>query len=95
MKATGIVRKVDELGRIVVPKEIRKNLGIDTGTPVEFYVDGQHVIVRKYDATGSVEQLLDRVEKEILLKSDLLTTEQVEALLAKAGEMKEIVHKNQ
>ena len=90
MKATGIVRKIDELGRVVVPIEIRRNLGIGIGDPVEIYVDGQQVIMQKHDAAASVEQLLDRMEKELILKSDLLTTEQMEALLAKAGEMKAI-----
>lgn len=92
MKATGIVRKVDELGRVVVPIEIRRNLGIGIGDPVEIYVDGQQVIMQKHDAAASVEQLLDRMEKELILKSDLLTTEQMEALLAKAGEMKAIAN---
>ena len=90
MKATGIVRKIDELGRIVVPMEIRRNLGIGIGDPVEFWVDGQQVIMQKYDTAADLEQLLDRMEKELILKSDLLTTEQMEALLAKAGEMKAI-----
>lgn len=48
MKSTGIVRKVDELGRIVVPIEIRRNLDINEGDPLEIYVDGQNVVLRKY-----------------------------------------------
>lgn len=48
MKSTGIVRKVDELGRIVVPIEIRRNLDINEGNPLEIYVDGQNVVLRKY-----------------------------------------------
>lgn len=48
MKSTGIVRKVDELGRIVLPIELRKNLYINTGDPVEIFVDGGNVILKKY-----------------------------------------------
>lgn len=49
MKATGIVRRIDELGRIVIPKEIRRNLGIREGAPLEIYVDrGGGLILRKY-----------------------------------------------
>lgn len=48
MKSTGIVRKVDEFGRIVIPIELRRNLDIDTKGSIEFLVDGQHVILRKY-----------------------------------------------
>lgn len=48
MKATGIVRNLDELGRYVVPKEIRKKLGIKNGDPLETFIDGDMVILRKY-----------------------------------------------
>ena len=48
MKATGIVRKVDELGRIVIPKELRRTLGINEKDPVEIYTDGGNIILRKY-----------------------------------------------
>ena len=41
MKATGIVRKVDELGRIVIPKELRRTLNIEEGDPLEIFVDGK------------------------------------------------------
>lgn len=91
MKATGMVRKLDDLGRIVVPIELRRNLGISVGDPVEFYVDGQTIIVKKYDATGSVEELVDRLEQEIRMKDHLLTPKQVAALEEKLQELKEIV----
>lgn len=48
MKSTGIVRKVDELGRIVLPIELRKNLEINIKDPLEIYVDGNSVILKKY-----------------------------------------------
>ena len=48
MKSTGIVRNIDELGRIVVPKEIRRKLGIANTDPVEIYVDGDKIILTKY-----------------------------------------------
>ena len=49
MKSTGIVRKVDELGRIVLPIELRRTLGIDEKDALEIYVDGSSVILRKYE----------------------------------------------
>ena len=91
MKATGMVRKVDDLGRIVVPIELRRNLGISVGDPVEFYVDGQTIIVKKYDATGSVAELVDKLESEIRMKEQLLTPKQMAALDEKLQELKEIV----
>lgn len=48
MKATGIVRKVDELGRIVIPVELRKVLDIDIKDPVEIYTDDQYIVMKKY-----------------------------------------------
>ena len=48
MKATGIVRKVDELGRIVIPIELRRNLNIEIRDPLEIYVDGENIILRRY-----------------------------------------------
>ena len=48
MKSTGIVRNVDELGRIVIPKEMRKRMDIANSDPVEIYVDGDKIILTKY-----------------------------------------------
>lgn len=48
MKSTGIVRKVDHLGRIVVPKELRRSLNINENDPMEVFVDGEKVILQKY-----------------------------------------------
>lgn len=49
MRATGIVRKVDELGRIVVPKELRRTFGIEEKDPLEIFVDGETIILKKYE----------------------------------------------
>ncbi len=49
MKATGIVRKVDELGRVVIPIELRRTLGIDLKDPLEIYVEGENIIFKKYE----------------------------------------------
>ncbi|MBQ8322049.1 MAG: AbrB/MazE/SpoVT family DNA-binding domain-containing protein [Clostridia bacterium] len=63
MKSTGIIRNIDELGRIVVPKEIRKKMGIDKNDPVEIYVDGDKIILTKYHPAcyfcGSTELISD------------------------------------
>lgn len=48
MKSTGIVRNIDELGRVVVPKELRKKLGIANTDPVEIYVEDDKIILKKY-----------------------------------------------
>lgn len=48
MKSTGMVRRIDELGRIVIPKEIRKKFNIEIKDPIEIYVDGSSIILKKY-----------------------------------------------
>lgn len=48
MNGTGIVRRVDDLGRIVLPKEIRRKLGISEGTPMEIYVSADSVTLKRY-----------------------------------------------
>ncbi|WP_372631928.1 AbrB/MazE/SpoVT family DNA-binding domain-containing protein [Cohnella sp.] len=62
MKATGIVRKVDELGRIVLPIELRRTMGIGEKDPIEIFVDGERIMLRKYEPTciftGSSENLV-------------------------------------
>ena len=50
IKATGIVRQVDELGRIVLPIEIRKKMGINQKDPLEIYVDDDSIILKKYQS---------------------------------------------
>lgn len=49
MKSTGIVRKVDELGRVVIPIELRRVLDIAEKDPVEIFVDGNKIILKKYE----------------------------------------------
>lgn len=49
MKATGIIRKIDELGRIVLPIELRKKLGIEQRDPIEIYVDGTSIVLKKHE----------------------------------------------
>lgn len=55
MKATGIVRRIDDLGRVVIPKEIRRNLKIREGDPLEIFVDREgEVILKKYSPIGEL-----------------------------------------
>ena len=50
MKSTGIVRHIDNLGRITLPIELRKNLDMDCGDPLEIYTEGNAVILRKHES---------------------------------------------
>ena len=73
MKSTGIVRKVDELGRIVLPIELRKVLHIDVRDALEIFVDEGKIVLSKYEPadifTGSMEELIDYKGKKVSKQS--------------------------
>ena len=57
MKATGVVRRIDDLGRIVIPKEIRKTLRIKEGDPLEIFTDREGgIILKKYSPIGELSE---------------------------------------
>ncbi len=49
MKSTGMVRDIDKVGRVVIPKEIRKVLNLEDNSPIEIFIDGESIILRKYE----------------------------------------------
>lgn len=69
MKSTGIVRKLDELGRITLPIELRRTLNVSERDPLEIFVDEGRIILQKYEPTdifnGSKENLIDYCDKKI------------------------------
>lgn len=69
MKATGIVRRIDDLGRVVIPKEIRRTLRIREGDPLEIYTDANgEVIFKKYSPIGEMSGFAEQYA-EVLSKS--------------------------
>ena len=72
MKSTGIVRKVDELGRIVLPIEMRRTLDIAERDSLEIYVDGDSIILKKYEPScvvcDSMDELITYKEKKVCRK---------------------------
>jgi transcriptional pleiotropic regulator of transition state genes len=69
MKSTGIVRKLDELGRITLPIELRRNLNVDTKDPLEIFVDDDKIILTKYTPsdifTGEMDDLVEYKGKKV------------------------------
>lgn len=69
MKTTGIIRKIDDLGRIVLPIELRKKMGIGQHDAIEIYVDGDKVILKKHETEcifcGSNKDLSDYKGKSV------------------------------
>lgn len=72
MKSTGIVRKVDELGRVVLPIELRNKFDIKVKDPIEIFVDGSAIVLRKYEPNcifcGSSKNLITHNDKLICEK---------------------------
>lgn len=69
MKSTGIVRRVDDLGRVVLPKELRRVLDIEERDPLEIFVDGSSIILQKYQPScifcGSADDMISYKGKNI------------------------------
>ena len=69
MKSTGMTRKVDELGRVVIPIELRRTLQMEEKDPLEIYVDGEKIILKKYEPgcifRGNADKLRTFKDKNI------------------------------
>lgn len=85
MKATGIVRRVDDLGRIVIPKEICRSLRIKEGDPMELFIEDDGVVFKKYDVAKSSKEV---VEKAIsfIFDDDEMSFPQRQAAISKLKE---------
>lgn len=90
MKSTGIVRKIDELGRIVVPKELRTTLGIEEKDPMEIFMDGEQIVLKKYLPFGQCavtgEVLKENEQVAGIMLSPKGKAELLKALGAKNGQ---------
>lgn len=89
MKATGCVRRVDDLGRVVIPKEVRKNLLIKEGDPLEIYIDDGSVVFKRYDYSDNAMDAIKNLKRFLEIDDCTCQTE----LLKKVREMEEILKK--
>lgn len=82
MKSTGIVRKLDELGRITLPIELRRNLNVNDRDPLEIFVEDDKIILKKYEPcdifTGSMDDLVEYMGKRV-------SKESIKELATRAG----------
>ena len=93
MKATGIVRRIDDLGRIVIPKEIRKTLTIKEGDPLEIYVDKNEIFLKKYSPIVSFNDIVNDLAKSLYsLTNYSVMILDGESVIAGEGEAKEFVN---
>ena len=90
MKATGIIRRIDELGRIVIPKEIRKSLRIKEGENLEIFVDNNdNIVLKKYSAIKKLDDLAQELTESInsFVKKNVIITDN-DTILAASGAFK-------
>lgn len=97
MKATGIVRRIDDLGRVVIPKEIRRTLRLREGTPLEIFTDREgEIILKKYspmvELTAFAGQYADAMAQATGLMVCITDRDQVIAVAG--GARKELLQKN-
>lgn len=89
MKTTGVIRRIDDLGRIVIPKEIRKNLRIKNGDTLEVFVDVDSVILKKYSPIESIEDAALKYVDSFnqVLKHNIIVTDK-DKVIAVSGSLK-------
>lgn len=97
MKATGIVRRIDDLGRVVIPKEIRRTLRIREGDPLEIFTDhdGQ-VILKKYSPIGELGTFAKEYAEALAQTTGLITciADKDQIIAVSGGSRKEFLDKN-
>ena len=95
MKTTGIIRRIDELGRIVIPKEIRKNLRIKNGESLEIYLENDSIILKKYSLLDNMVQnatiLVDSVAK--IYQKNILITDREKIIAVSKEVQKQFLNK--
>ena len=90
MKATGVVRRIDELGRIVIPKEIRKTLRMKEGESLEIYIDNnENILLKKYSSMHQLSDFAQHFTDAInrFTKHDVIITD-TDSIIAASGEFK-------
>ncbi len=89
METTGVVRRIDDLGRVVIPKEIRRTLGIKDGTSLEIFVDKDMVALKKHSSMNNLSHFAEVYVESIhnALKKDIIITDR-DNVIACAGSIK-------
>lgn len=96
MKATGIVRRIDDLGRVVIPKEIRRTLRIREGDPLEIFTDREgEVILKKYSPIGELNEFATEYAESLNEAIDAITviTDRDNVVSIAGGSKKEYLEK--
>lgn len=89
MKTTGIIRRIDDLGRLVIPKELRKTLRIKNGDSLEIFVDNEDIILKKYSPMESIEEAATKYVDSFnqVIKHSVIVTDK-DRVIAASGVLK-------
>lgn len=90
MNNTGLMRRIDDLGRVVIPKEIRRKMGIQEGDPLEIYTEGTMVCFAPYNPTDRIITILESAIEDL---SDIVNDEDRKAIRKKFTEIKGLLQK--
>ncbi len=91
MKTTGIIRRVDDLGRVVLPKEVRRKAGITEGTPMEIFTDSDGIVLKKYNTAGELMNVVAVLAEVVDNSVDDLEKEKVSAIRQHIKEIRNIL----
>ena len=96
MKSTGVVRRVDDLGRIVIPKEIRRSLKIRDGEELEIYIDNESIILKKHSMLNDINEVSKKIIDIVssLLGKTLLITDRDYYVVGSGDFKKKYVNKS-
>lgn len=96
MKETGIVRRIDELGRVVIPKEIRKTLRIKEGDPLEIYTDKEDLLFKKYSPVKKIENVAVDIAESLYAVNErtAIICDKEVIVSAKGNKSKELIGKD-
>lgn len=89
MKTTGIIRRIDDLGRIVIPKELRRSLRIKNGDSLEIFVEHEDIILKKYSPMESIEEAAEKYVDSFnqVIKHNVIVTDK-DRVIAASGILK-------
>ncbi len=95
MKTTGIIRRIDDLGRIVIPKELRKSLRIKNGDSLEIFVDQEDIILKKYSPIESIEEAAIKYVEGFnqVIKHNVIVTDKDKVIAVSGGLKKKYLGK--
>ena len=96
MKSTGVIKRIDDLGRIVIPKEIRKNLRIRVGENLEVYIDGDSIVLKKFSVVSRISDLAQELadSMHIFTKYNIIIMDTNDIIACSGKLKKDIINKS-